>query len=107
LFFVLSGGATLVIGTVPVPHGAVPGFRANKAEPAGRVPPDAILFVQAATKRMQKRPFSLRRASPLPDFITFEGVAQIKNPALGKGLPGRGLLQRKAKNTPNQHEPES
>jgi hypothetical protein len=39
-----------------------------KTKPAGRVPPDAILFVQAATKRMQKRPCSLRRATPLPDF---------------------------------------
>jgi len=41
------------------------------SEPAGRVPPDAILFVQAATKRMQKMPFSLRRATSLPDFIDF------------------------------------
>jgi hypothetical protein len=27
-------------------------FFKDKAEPAGRVPPDAILFVQAATKKM-------------------------------------------------------
>jgi hypothetical protein len=37
-------------------------------QPAGRVPPDAFLFVQAATKRKQKRPVSCgghlcRRAS--------------------------------------------
>jgi hypothetical protein len=39
-----------------------------KAKPAGRVPPDALLFVQAATKSKQKAPVSLRRASPLPGF---------------------------------------
>jgi len=39
-----------------------------KSKPAGRVPLDVILFVQAATKSKQKTPFSLRRASPLPGF---------------------------------------
>ncbi|MEN8688399.1 MAG: hypothetical protein AB1Z50_12660, partial [Desulfuromonadales bacterium] len=46
-------------------------FMFLKAKPAGRVPPDAILFVQAATKSMQKTPCSLRRASPLPGFCDF------------------------------------
>jgi hypothetical protein len=43
-------------------------FKFLKAKPAGRVPPDALLFVQAATKSKQKAPFSLRRAFPLPGF---------------------------------------
>jgi hypothetical protein len=47
-------------------------FLRAKEEPAGHVPPDAILFVQAATKRLQKRPCSWRRASPLPAFIAFK-----------------------------------
>ena len=40
----------------------------DKKKPAGCVPPDALLFVQAATKSKQKAPVSLRRASPLPGF---------------------------------------
>jgi hypothetical protein len=42
-------------------------FKFFKEKPADRVPPDALLIVQAATKSKQKKPFSLRRASPLPD----------------------------------------
>jgi len=40
----------------------------QRSRPTVRVLSDAILFVQAATKRMQKMPVSLRRAIPLPDL---------------------------------------
>jgi hypothetical protein len=40
-----------------------------KSKPAGRVPPDAFLFVQAATKRKPKNAFLLRRASLSPVFF--------------------------------------
>jgi hypothetical protein len=45
-----------------------------KAKPAGRVPPDALLFVQTATKSKQKAPFSLRRASLSPGFSDFKNL---------------------------------
>jgi len=56
-------------------------FKILKAKPAGRVTPDAFLFVQAATISKQKTPFSLRRASPLPGsafaLIFFPGRQKI------------------------------
>ena len=63
----------------------------TKREPAGLVPPDAILFVQAATKMTQKRPCSWRRASPLPDFMTLR-YDRDQEPALFAGLPVSGIL---------------
>ena len=48
-----------------------------KSKPAGRVPPDAFLFVQAATKRKPKNAFHLRWASLAPAVllsIQFGGI---------------------------------
>ena len=50
---------TLLLIVVPGPDGSNCSLSDQQmSEPAGRVPPDALLFVQAATKSKQKMPIA-------------------------------------------------
>ena len=64
-------------------------FTYLKEKPAGRVPPDALLFVQAATKSKQTTPYLLAEGISFAGFLRHLIPSERNKPARYRGPPLR------------------